>query len=56
MNVEEIKKIIQENKDKLPLSYNTVVIRNKDNGIPNETSLLKRKFSVNKFYKPITRF
>lgn len=56
MKVEKIKKIIQENKDKLPLSYNSVVIRNKVNDIPNATYLLKRKFSVNKFYKTITRF
>ncbi|MEO5776230.1 MAG: hypothetical protein ABIQ27_04955 [Flavobacterium sp.] len=57
MKLDEIKKFIEDNKDKLPLSYNNIVIQKTGNDIIlNETKLLKRKFMVNNFNKAISRF
>lgn len=61
MKIEEVKKYIENNKDKLPLSYNDLVFKflNKNETDGKITSSVKYNdadYSIYSFYKSISRF
>ena len=55
MEDERIKKFIEENKNKFPLSYNDLIFKNKLNAKGNVQKEEKGNTFI-QFFKPITRF
>ncbi|MGH2666107.1 MAG: hypothetical protein ACRDEC_09885 [Flavobacterium sp.] len=60
MKIEEIQKFVEENKDKLPLSYNELVYKQNEQIIKSGKTVYSEKYkdsnySLFKFYKPISR-
>jgi hypothetical protein len=58
MDVEEVKKQIEVNKEKLSLTFNNSTV---ENMVDKENTIYSKKYrdgdySIHKFYKPITRF
>jgi len=60
MKIDEVKKFVEENKDKLPLSFNDLVYKMNEQMIKSGKNINSEKYkdagySVFKFYKPISR-
>ncbi|TGD58960.1 hypothetical protein [Flavobacterium humi] len=60
MKIEKVKKFIEDNKDKLPLSYNNLMYKTNEEIEKTGKSINSEKFkdgnySIFKFYKPISR-